>query len=794
MTSPNAHATPPSPLEHNLTFSLPGLAAPGRIRVDRWGIPHLEAARLDDLWFVQGFNAARDRLFQIDLWRKRGLGLLAADFGPGFLEQDRAARLFLYRGDLTAEWAAYAPDAEAICSRFAHGINAYIALAERDPTLMPPEFSMLGTQPARWQAADVVRIRSHGLTRNALWEVQRLQVLAGADAETDLLRKYLYPAVDTPLPEGVRAEDCPIEALLPFRLAQANVTFSPERLAAGLTDAPHWRQVNDLNEVLFDAEASGSNNWVIAGARSPTGLPILASDPHRAHSLPSLRYIQHLRAPGFDAIGGGEPCVPGLSIGHNGDAAFGLTIFGADQEDVYLLETDPARPEHYRFEGGWRAMTVLEEAIPVKGHPDQPCRLVFSHHGPILWRNAGGTRAVALRSVWFEPGSAPYLQSLTMLRTRTPEAFRASAERWGSPSVNLVYADRQGEIAWSPGGFMPARRNWKGLTPVPGTGSHEWDGFLDAGQLPFLRNPEAGFVATANEMNLPADWPHEAMPVGFEWTEASRATRIHEVLAGDHPVGVAESQALQTDAFSVPARRLCGLLGALDPVPAGIAPALALLAGWDHVLSAGSGPAALFELWYTSHLRHAVMAKLAPEAVRKLLLPGDVEGICRALEAPDSRWGTSPEAARDAMLCETLAAAWADANERLGPDPARWAWGKLHHGQFDHPLSSLLQRNPERSLDIGPLPKGGSASSPMHAGYRPSDFRVTHGASFRMVVDLADLDRSVTINAPGQSGDPRSAHYADLAPLWAEGAYVPMLYSDAAIAEATHFTWTLLPV
>ncbi|MCZ8258944.1 MAG: penicillin acylase family protein [Beijerinckiaceae bacterium] len=793
MPLPLARPDAPSPLERDLSFAVAGLAGPGRIRVDRWGIPHLEASSLDDLWFIQGFNAARDRLFQIDLWRKRGLGLLAADFGPGFLEQDRAARMFLYRGEMAAEWAAYAPDAEAICARFAGGINAFIGLAERDPALMPPEFAMLGTQPARWQAADVVRIRSHGLTRNALWEVQRLHVLAGADAETDLLRKYLYPAVDTPLPEGVRAGDCPIEALLLFRLAQANVTFSPERLAAALADAPRWRQVNDLNEVLFDAEASGSNNWVIAGARSPTGLPILASDPHRAHSLPSLRYIQHLKAPGFDAIGGGEPCVPGLSIGHNGDAAFGLTIFGADQEDVYLLETDPARPDHYRFGGGWRPMTVVEERVPVKGHPAQPCRLVFSHHGPILWRNAEGTRAVALRSVWFEPGAAPYLQSLTMLRTRNPEAFRASAERWGSPSVNLVYADRQGEIAWSPGGFMPARRNWKGLIPVPGDGSHEWDGFLDAAHLPFLRNPEAGFVATANEMNLPADWPHETMPVGFEWTEASRATRIHEVLTGGHTVGVAESQTLQTDAYSVPARRLCGLLQAISAPPAEMAPALAFLAGWDHVLAAGSGPAALFELWYTRHLRHAVMARLAPEAVRKLLLPGDVEGICRALEKPDARWGAAPEAARDGLLAGTLAAAWAEAVARLGPDPARWQWGSLHHGQFDHPLSSLLQRNPERSLDIGPLPKGGSASSPMHAGYRPSDFRVTHGASFRMVVDLADLDRSVTINAPGQSGDPRSVHYADLAPLWAEGAYVPMLYSDAAIAEATHFTWRLQP-
>lgn len=790
MSSPNSS----SPLERNLEFALPGLSGAARIRVDSWGIPHIEAGSLDDLWFMQGFNAARDRLFQIDLWRKRGLGLLSADFGPGFLEQDRCARMFLFRGDMAAEWASYAADAEQICSRFAAGINAYITLAESQSVLLPPEFAILGTRPAPWQAADVVRIRSHGLTRNALWEVQRLHVLAQADGRADLLRKMLYPAVETVIPEGITPEDCPIEALLPFRLAQANVTFSPERLEARLEDAGRWRLVNDLNEVLFDVEVTGSNNWVIAASRTDTGKPVLASDPHRVHSLPSLRYIQHLKAPGFDAIGGGEPCVPGISIGHNGEAAFGLTIFGADQEDVYCLETNPDSPEHYRFNGEWRPMEIIEETIPVKGHPAQLHRMAFSHHGPVLWRNASRTRAVTIRSVWFEPGSAPYLQSLTMLRTRNPQDFRASVERWGSPSVNLIYADIHGETAWSPGGYMPYRLNWKGLTPVPGTGSHEWQGFIGGGNLPFVRNPEAGFFATANEMNLPPEWPHHRWPVGFEWTEPSRATRIHEVLQAGGTFGVSESRALQTDAFSVPARRLCALLAAMPAPPESIKPALALFMGWDHVLAADSAAAALFELWYTRHLRHAVFAALVPEAARKLLLPGDVEGICRALEAPDDRWGGKPDSARDALLAATLAAAWQDAISRLGGEPSQWQWGKLHHGFFDHPLSPLLQSNPERSLNIGPLPKGGSSSSPMMAAYRPTDFRVTHGASFRMVVDLADFDRSVTINAPGQSGDPRSAHYADLAPLWAKGEYVPMLYTDAAIAAATRFTWSFTPV
>lgn len=786
MSAPSA-----SPLEQDRTLVLPGLAAAARIRIDRWGIPHVEAGSTRDLWFAQGFNAGRDRLFQIDLWRKRGLGLLAADFGPGFLEQDKAARTFLYRGDMAAEWACYGPEAEDICARFVAGINAYIALCEADSSLIPPEFGILGTKPALWRAEDVVRIRSHGLTRNALWEVQRLHVLARADAKTDLLRKYLYPPVETLVPDGIAPEDCPLAALDVFRLAQANVSFSPERMAATPADAARWKKVNDLNEVMADAEWAGSNNWVIAGARTDTGKPILGSDPHRAHSLPSLRYIQHLKAPDLDIIGAGEPCVPGLSFGHNGHSAFAMTIFGADQEDVYVLETDPENPVQYRFDDGWREMISIEERYFVRNSIAQTDRLLFSHHGPVIWRNAEGTRAVAVRSVWFEPGAAPYMQGLTMLRAKSPEAFRQSALRWGTPSANYVYADVTGEIAWSPAGYMPYRVGWKGLTPVPGDGRFEWQGFIDPARMPFVRNPEKGFFATANELNLPADWPHETWAVGFEWTEPSRSSRIHEVLEQGGTHKVQDSAALQTDATSIPARRLSALALAIPGTTGDFASAQALLAGWDHVLEAESAPAALFELWYTKHLRAALFQRLAPETARPLLPPGDVEGICRALEEPDERFGTDPAAGRDGLIAETLGAAFRDAAARLGADAQRWQWGALHHGYFEHPLTPLLQRDGKR--DVGPLPKGGSASSPMHTGYRPSDFRITHGASFRMVVDLADFDRSITINAPGQSGDPRSTHYADLAPLWARGEYVPLLYSDAAIAAETHFTWTLEP-
>jgi penicillin amidase len=772
------------------TLRIAGLSAPAEIAVDYWGIPHIRAETQADLFFVQGFNAARDRLWQLDLWRKRGLGLLAADFGPGYLEQDRAARLFLYRGDMAAEWAAYGDDAQAVCAAFVAGINAYVALTEREPGRLPPEFGVLGTRPARWAADDVVRIRSHGLTRNALSEVVRSNVLARADAATDLLRKNLEPPATPKIPDGLPLGAVPIAALDLFRLAQAHVTFSQERLACPLDRAGAWRKVDEWNEVLIDAAWEGSNNWAVHGSRTDTGLPILASDPHRQHAVPSLRYVAHLTMPGFDAIGAGEAVVPGLSLGHNGSCAFGLTIFCADQEDVYVLDLDPKEPGRYRFGDGYEPLRIVEEAIAVKGHPDQTVPLAFARQGPVLWRDDRGHRAVVVRSVWFEPGAAPYLRSLKLMRAPDVATFTRDAKRWGAPSANLVAADRRGHIAWMPVGFVPNRPHHDGLLPVPGDGRYEWAGMLDPDLLPVAIDPPTGFVHSANEMNLPAAWNHDTHKVGFEWTERSRASRIAEVLgaAGTHTL--AASRALQTDTVSIPARRLCALLPkrASDP---DAAMGLDLFDGWDHTLDAASAPAALHEVWWTKHLKPALLARFAPdENVRRLLAPGDVDGLLPLLERPDARWGANPAAERDALLVATLAAAMREGRDRLGAYPPAWAWGTLHAGYFEHALTNVRGN---AAWDVGPLPKGGSASTPMYTGYRPLDFRITHGASFRMIVDLADLDRSVTLNAPGQSGDPRSPHYRDLAETWSRGGYVPMLYTRPAIDAATQTLIRLEP-
>lgn len=775
-------------------WSVAGLDAPVTIGIDRWGIPHIRAETMSDLFFAQGFNAARDRLWQLDLARKRGLGLLAADFGPGYLAQDKAARLFLYRGDMDAEWACYGPDAKAICTAFVAGINAFVGETARDPDSLAPEFAITGTTPALWAAEDVVRVRSHSWMRNALSEVVRANVMARTDAETDLLRQNLEPPVRPHVAQGLDLGTIPIAVLDAYKLATAPVSFDPERLRATSTHAAAWSKVDPRGAVYADPGLQGSNNWVVHGSRTMTGRPILANDPHRAHAVPSLRYLVHLTAPGFDAIGAGEPILPGIMMGHNGHSAFGLTLFfGPDEEDIYVCDTKPGEPGAYRTGDGWENVRVVEERVQVKGQPDETLVLTFTRHGPVIFEDPGCNRLYAMRTVWLDPGTAPYAACLISMRSRSFDQFRAAMRHWGAPAVNQVYADIGGDIGWVTAGYGPVRPAGDGLLPVPGEGRYDWTGYLDPDAMPWAHNPEAGFVATANEMNIPGDWTTRAESIGFEWLEPSRAMRLHEVLAGQTRHAVSDSQALQTDTTSLPARRLKVILAGLQTSDETTSRALAMLTGWNDRLDADSAGAALFEVWWSTHLKPALFARLVPDpAVRALVMtPGDVATILHRLEHPDQRGYA--EAERNTMMLSTLADAYRALAARFGDASSGWRWGALHHAQFNHALGPLQPPAEAARFNVGPLEKGGGDSTPMMAAYRLPGFEVHLGASVRMVVDVGDWDKSVCINTPGQAGDPRSPYYGNLAPLWARGDYVPMLYSRQAVDEATEKRVVLNP-
>ena len=757
------------------TRAVAGLTAPAEIRVDTWGIPHIYAGSVRDAFFLQGYNVARDRLWQIDLWRKRGLGLLSKDFGPAYVAQDRAARLFLYRGDMAQEWAAYGPGAEANTTAWVAGVNAFIDEIAAAKRPLPLEFKIAGSTPDHWTAQDVVRIRSHGLTRNVPNEVGRAQIACKAGLPAARLYRFIEPKWKTQVPEGLDPCAIPADVLADYQLAGAGVKFAgpPEQRAA----------------LEVPPEAIGSNNWTVSGSRTATGRPILANDPHREHGAPGLRYIVHLNAPGFSVIGAGEPALPGVSIGHNDRIAFGLTIFPVDQEDLYVYETKPGDPDQYRYGDGWEAMTVVRDAIPVKGEAEpRPIELRFTRHGPVL--KAEGGKAFAIRTVWSQPGTSAYFGSTGYMQAQDWEGFKSALAGGGAPSENQAYADTSGHIGWVAAGMVPNRPNWDGLMPVPGDGRFEWNGFLKPDELPSQADPKQGWFASANQMNLPPGYPVAERKVGFEWSNAARFLRVNEVLAAKPKLTVADAMALQADPYDITSRRLIALLKPLKTDDPKLKTALALLRGWDHRTSTDSAGAALFEVWTGKHLGRAVVAAATPKEVWDVIGGGDLAAVMELLENPDA---TLPTKARDAVLKASLLSAYDEVADRLGPDPKTWAWGRLHHARLEHALSPLADAAVRPLLAVGPSPMGGTSLSPMAATWRPDDFRVVAGASFRMVLDVGAWDNSMTINTPGQSGNPESPHYRDLFGRWVKGEYVPLVYSREAVEAATETVIILTP-
>lgn len=746
------------------TLQVPGLREPVRLVTDRWGVPHLYARNTDDVFLAQGFNAARDRLFQLDLWRRRGLGLLSAAFGPAYVEKDRAARLLLYRGDMKKEWAAYGAGTQRAVTAFVNGINAYVDWVNAHPDALPPEFRRLGHRPERWRPEDVVRIRSHGLALNAYPEMLRAAAMCkgGQSAARALVR--LEPAHEPQVPDGLDPCDVPLDVLDTYLLGITPVTFD----GVTLRQAP-----------LPSTE--GSNAWALAPSRTATGRPILAGDPHRSFTAPALRYVAHLSAPGLDVIGAGEPALPGVSMGHNGRAAFALTVFAADQEDIQVYRLHPDDPGRYRYKGRWVRFTTVREEVPVAGSQPRQVELTFSRHGPVLKVDAARGLAFGLRTAWSEPGTAPYLAGLDAMTARSWPEFAAKVRRWGAPPENLIYADTSGAIGWVPGALVPRRTRHDGLLPVPGDGRYEWDGFHDGSELPRVSNPKSGIVASANEFSMPSGHP---LRVGYEWEPAVRKERIVDVLSGSTEHTTSAMARLQRDHADEYARRIVAIL---RDIPAGDDPdtaaALELLRGYDGTADTGSPGAALYEPWLSGHLGPAFLAAFVDPAVAVRVPRADVRQIIDALERPERWFGSGGTAARDRLVQRTLSTAYAEVRGRLGADPAAWRWGDLHHVLFPHPLGA----------HVGPISRGGSPTTVDASTYTPGTYQSASGAAYRMVLDVGAWDNSTFVSAPGQSGDPESPHYDDLAAAWGSGTQVPLLYSRSAVAKNTESVITLVP-
>lgn len=768
---------------------LDGLGAPVDVLEDQWGVPHVRAASVPDAFFADGYLVARDRLWQLDFEYRRSLGRLAEVYGPDFVASDTASRLFLFRGDAQAEFSALPPTVQACARAYVAGINAFLASLPADKEKWPAEFRIFSYSPLVWDVLDLVRIRAEA-TGNTQAEIRRARLAAQNALAYDALIMPLRPAHTLSVPDGLDVHAVTEQDLGLFGVLQDGPPLNGLHLPPSRAEGDHRR----ANE--------GSNAWVIAPARTATGRPVLANDPHLGFGAPGPRHVIHLTAPGLDVIGGGAAGMPGVMQGHNAHIAFGRTNFHIDQEDLFILRTHPDNPDRYFHNGQWADMEHEQTTIAVRGGPARTVTLRYAAQGPVVSADAARHRAVAVSATWLYPGANGMLANIGINLATDWSSFRQALKLHTSPT-NFTYADVAGNIGWQAAGGLPARSGGHdGLMPAPGDGRYDWKGLQPLEALPSSFNPACGWFGTSNELNLPADYPYQERCVSYEWKDPYRYQRVAEVLAASPQATVAQSVALQHDTLS---RLALAVVQMLPQVPAQLQAEAALLRGWTGQVEATSAAAALYEVWWT-RLNSLFYQALVPQTLRALVpQPLNASVLLALLQKPDSRLGENPAQQRDTLLLTAFQQAVEEVRGHMGAIMAAWQWGSLHTIQLHHPLSDV----PAVARAFPPIGgdrarSGGDPYTVMARWYNPvlsqkaqqegrNPYAVTGGASYLMVCDVGAWDNSVFLNFPGQSASPRSGHYQDFLPVWLEGAMQPLLFSQKAVQAAARHRTLLSP-
>lgn len=710
-----------------------GLRDTVRVLRDSWGVPHIYARNVDDLFFAQGFVHAQDRLWQMDMYRRVYEGRLAEILGPGAVRHDRLMRLMRFRGPLDSrEFTSYHPDGRRILEAFARGVNAYIAQAG---DRLPVEFKLTGLRPGRWTAdVSLLRTQTAMPLADAREELMLARDVARYGAAEANRRWRPDPWRDLAVPQGFDAtivgdevlaalrglrEEMPRPPLLPRYQALRNALQSPNR-GAGENEP-------------------GSNNWVVSGALTATGKVILANDPHRNVSSPSIRYIVHLDAPGWSLIGSTEAPLPGIGIGHNGRIGWGLTILGTDQADVYVEQLNPANPAEVRWNGRWERLRSVRDTIRVRNGAPVVVTLKWSRHGPIFHVDTARHVAYAMRSTMYEPGTAGYLGALRYQRVDDCRQFLDAQTAWKAPAENMICGDVHGNIAWNASGLAPRRAGWDGRLPVPGSGAFEWAGFRS--DQPRELNPERGWIATANNNTQP---PTLDPPLFFLRGDAgARYRRVADLLTTGRSFTVEDFMRFQHDAYSVAAARTVELFKGWTASTARLERARRMLAEWDATFRRESPGAALY--YYA--------ARLLPLNVADSAMSG---------------------ASQQPPLERALAGALDSLRARVGSADA-FRWGQINRTELPHSLVA--------AYDIPGIERSGGAGT-----------MASIGATFREIIDFASLDRSMVTNLPGQSAQPGSPFYANLVAPFAREEYFSLLYSREAVESAAKYRLMLVPV
>lgn len=768
----------------NNTLSVKGLNASVEVLRDQWGVNHIYARNQHDLFFAQGYCAAKDRLFQFEVWRRQATGTVAEILGARELKRDIGTRLFKYRGDLKTEFNHYHPQGEAIITAYTDGVNAYISEALIHPATLPIEFKLLKILPGKW-TPDVVISRHQGLLGNITEELSIGKAVAKVGAEKIKELMWFHPKdPNLQLDPKIDTASLNNNILELYNSYRKDIVFEAGDIDKAEEDPDAVmnllnQSVPNSYQPIFEHGIEGSNNWIVSGKRTASGHAMLANDPHRKIAVPSLRYMVHLVAPGWNVIGGGEPEIPGVSIGHNEAGAWGLTIYETDGEDLYVYDLNPKNLSQYFYKGHWETMKTVTEKIAVKNAATAIISLNYSVHGPITYIDSLHHKAYAVKCAWLEPGGAPYMASLRIDQAKNWESFRNACSYSHIPGENMIWADTAGNIGWQAVGIIPIRKNFSGLVPVPGDGRYEWQGYLPIKERPHQLNPSKGFLATANQNVTSNDYNHWDA-VGYTWADPFRGDRINNVLSKDDKMTIAKMQSLQTDYYSIPASSLVSLMVNFSFEKPIAQESLQLLKKWNYVLDKNSIAASIYAIWERELMKLA-SKQFIPENI-KGLVSIQLTKLIGWLEKPDNKFGSEPIKGRDAFLKISFTNAITELEKKLGSDINQWQYGqeKFKHATITHLLNSIVNKALRDQLNAGPLPRGGNSYTPGSTGGADNQLS---GASFRFIADTGNWDEAVMINTPGQSGDFKSEFYKNLFPLWANDQYFPAYYSKDKILK-----------
>jgi len=727
--------------------SIPGLSGAVDITYDDDWVPRIHAGSEQDAATALGFLHARDRMFQMELMRRASSGRLSEIAGPATLPIDRMMRTLGLRQRAVVDLASLPDDTRAMLEAYARGVNAWIGLKGR---FAAPEFLVLGA-PELWEATDsLLWAKTMGLWLSMNWR-QELSRQALAGRVPAAMLDQLWPRH-----AGTAASDA-------MNMPSTRLAAAASRLASVL---PHF-------PAPYTMPTSASNEWAVDGRHTATGAPMLAGDPHLAFGFPGIWYLARVDMPGRVLAGATAPGVPFLVIGHNGKIAWTFTTTGADVQDIFI--ESPATPGEYQTPDGPRPFLVREERVKVRGQSDLVLMVRETRHGPVisdLDHPDGPIMAVAMGNL--QPGDTAATGLLALNRATSVAEAGLAAVRISSPVQNLLAADAK-TIGLFVTGRVPIRRAGDGSAPVPGDGSHDWIGWAAGEQLPHSVSPASGRLVNANEPVWAPDFP---VLMGLDTFGDWRAKRIREMLEKSERHTLADFAAMQTDVVDTFARQVLPVLLVVSGSSGTPEKALALLRGWDGSASMDQPAPLIFNAWmdafYIAVLRHAGLKAGVGAPVSDF--------VASVLSPAGAHWCDGDCAP---MLRDSLADSVKTLSARFGDDPSAWRWGDEHQAIFAHPilrtipvLGSFTTINIPSPGDDSTLDRGGTNAA----------FQSVHGASYRGVYDLADLDRSLFMISPGQSGNPFSTHARDFATRWRDGATITLGPLAASITGTVGLT------